>query len=181
MIHTKNIKEQPIPFSRPIIQAILAGTERLHRALAKSNISSLLNNTDTVELEMTPEQLEAQSKLAVIAYLQDSSVRLELRRKTHMTWASRTKGSFAFDLDNYYYRIAQPKPWYRVEKMRHIDGDYPEVANNAAYEKILSEREDFIEWLTDRTEYDNTNIDSRDCRKDRMLWLIENQRQVNLL
>src|SRR5690242_10761508 len=63
--------------------------------------------------EITNAELEEQSKQAVIAYLQDSSVRLERCDKESMIWEIR-KSYGVFDFSYSYYRIAQPKPCYRV-------------------------------------------------------------------
>ena len=67
---------------------------------------------------MTPEQLDKQSRAAVIAYLRDSSVRLEYRYKDNDQWIK--SNDMFFNLDQRYFRIAQPKSWYRVAQV--IDG-----------------------------------------------------------
>lgn len=106
---------------------------------------------------MTPEQLEQQSREAVIAYLQDSSVRLEFKMKCNEKWLPvLTVGYFNFA--NYYYRILQPKPWYRVAlfKSRTMSVD------NEEEEEYYRQSLNFIKWLTERIEYsyeDNKSIE----------------------
>lgn len=62
---------------------------------------------------MTSEQLEAQSRAAVIAQINDPNVKIEYCHKEKETW--HTKDSYpAFDLNAYHYRIAKRRKWYRV-------------------------------------------------------------------
>lgn len=104
-------------------------------------------------MDMTPAQLEQQSRDAVCAYLQDSSVRLETIRKYMMekfTWSERPYEYLLFNLADFYYRIAQPKPWFRV-------GLYKSgivIAETEAEESDYVDCSYFIKWLTDRVEYD---------------------------
>ena len=100
---------------------------------------------------MTHAQLEQQSRDAVIAYLQDSSVRLELSLNGNY-WSDKTTKVGYFDLDVFYYRIAQPKPWYRVALFK--DGTTTN-ADNSREESKISNHSYFVKWLTDRIEYDN--------------------------
>ena len=99
---------------------------------------------------MTPAQLEQQSRDAVIAYLQDSSVKLELSLEGNY-WSDKTSKSGYFDLDLFYYRIAQPKPWYRVALY-----DYgPDTVIDEQTEQMTTELTGFIKWLTEREYYEN--------------------------
>lgn len=103
---------------------------------------------------MTPEQYERQSRDAVIAYLQDSSVSLEALFKRGVLpkdWIKKSN-SEVFDLGSFYYRIAQPKPWYRVSLMNYG----VEVVISEHGEEKHNNSSDFIKWLTDRIEYENS-------------------------
>ena len=105
---------------------------------------------------MTPEQLEQQSRDAVIAYLQDSSVKLEYRAKDEEDWFKNTNNDF--DLDYYYFRIAQPKPWYRVALMNY--GLILLSSTDSAYEGDVANCSRFIKWITERIEYSNEDKQS---------------------
>lgn len=94
------------------------------------------------------KQLEQQSRDAVIAYLQDSGVRLEYARKDSEQWYTKLDCP-AFDLSFYYYRIAHPKPWFRVALTKYGAG----VADNSEKENEIEHMEIFIKWLTDRIYY----------------------------
>lgn len=100
---------------------------------------------------MTPQELEEQSKKAVIAYLQDSSVRLECKPKLNNEWENNETDRFIMDI--YYYRIAQPKPWVRVALFK--DGGVETVHNSELAEKVVADYPQFVKWLTDRVEYTN--------------------------
>lgn len=102
-------------------------------------------------MNLTIEQLEKQSREAVIAYLQDSSVRLERKCLEYdNNWIVKND-SLIFDLKNNYYRIAQPKLWYRVALMEYG----VEVVISEHGEEKHNNSSDFIKWLTERIEYDN--------------------------
>lgn len=100
---------------------------------------------------MTPEQLEQQSREAVIAYLQDSSVPLDLRDKMRDKWFRKISNG-CFSLDTHYYRIAQSKPWYRVALLHT---GRTNTADNVLHEVNFEKNVSFVKWLTDRIEYDN--------------------------
>lgn len=97
----------------------------------------------------TSEQLEQQSHAAVIAYLQDSSVRLEKTHKYELVWSINCSETFYMCL--LYYRIAQPKPWYRVA----LFDDDVYTARNEKQENNMASCAGFIKWLTERIEYSN--------------------------
>lgn len=97
---------------------------------------------------MNAKQLEQQSKEAVIAYLQGRSVRVEYRYKDGNTWNEVT--SPLFDLTHRYYRIAQPKPWYRVALMAFGT----KSVDDENIESYLETNDCFIKWLTERIEYE---------------------------
>lgn len=99
---------------------------------------------------MTPAQLEQQSRDAVIAYLQDSSVKLEVRNKEYEGWFMLNVN--AFDLGKAYYRIAHPRSWYRVAL---TSSGRVEVVQHRDAELVLENARMFIKWLTERIPYDN--------------------------
>lgn len=99
---------------------------------------------------MTTEQLEQQSRDAVIAYLQDSSVRLEFcGKRKGCAWV--TNKDLNFDLNIFYYRIAQPNPWYRVA----LFNDGVVAATRDEEEEYYVKSKNFVKWLTNRIEYTN--------------------------
>jgi len=109
---------------------------------------------------MTPEQyqleaqcvLEKQSREAIIAHLTDPSVQLECCNKKRNSWGVKT-GNF-YDLDNFYYRIAKQKKWYRVAKMKFSNGEeYPEISCYCDASPV-DKMPGFIEWLDERKYYD---------------------------
>lgn len=104
---------------------------------------------------MTPAKLEQQSRDAVIAYLQDSSVRLEhaIKRADGVLEWRLEENHVSFYFDVCYYRIAPPKPWYRIALT--IRGPY--IISNAYHSKEhdIARNPEFIRWLTDRIEYTN--------------------------
>lgn len=97
---------------------------------------------------MTPEQLEAQSRAAIIAHLNDPSVQLEFKSKEVDKWLSlESRGEFY--TRDYYYRIVKPKKWYRVAKMN----SGTETADSKLQEYQLLNSPDFIEWLDEKKYY----------------------------
>lgn len=105
--------------------------------------------------KLTPEELYEQSRLAIIAYLQDHKIKLESYEKNSSAsgkWNLDTKHEKSFDLENFYYRIANAQPWYRVG----LTVDRKTVtADNEHQEKLLENGAGFVKWITERTEYDN--------------------------
>lgn len=107
--------------------------------------------------KQTNVELEEQSKQAVIAYLQDSNVRLEESIKNNIEWREKPDNGH-FNIKIYHYRIAQPKKWYRVSLLlRNSNRSKTEiiVVENENDEKYYSNLERFIKWLTDRIEYND--------------------------
>lgn len=97
------------------------------------------------------EQLEAQSREAIKAWCDDPSVQLEFTEKSHSnSWRS-YGGSNLFDMGYCYYRIAEPKKWYRVGQF--IDGSLIMVRKEAL-EKEVQDMTGFTEWLDERKYYD---------------------------
>ena len=106
--------------------------------------------------ELTPEQLEEQSKAAIIAYLQDSKIKLECAAKDSpysQKWNMDSEKGKLFDLENFYYRISNAKPWYRVGLT--VDGKTV-TADNEHQEELLESGNGFVKWITERIEYDHT-------------------------
>lgn len=104
------------------------------------------------EFIMTPEQLEQQSKDAVIAYLQDDTVKLDWVSKgmQHYSWS--TKSAYlVFDFDSY-YRISRLKTWYRVAEYK--SGETVTACGRWNNENEIEKHEHFSKWLTERIEYD---------------------------
>lgn len=99
---------------------------------------------------MTNDELEAQSRAAIIAHLTDPSVQLEYTDKSdpQEKWFSLVEN--AFYLDSYYYRIARPKKWYRVAK---LEGGTFSI-DSALEEKMVQDQLNFIKWLDERKYYD---------------------------
>lgn len=100
---------------------------------------------------MTPEQeqLEAQSRAAIIAHLTDPSVKLECKYKDGIEWQT-SYGPRTFDLVNCYYRIAKPKKFYRVGKFK--DG-LPFIIYEEG-EEYWQSQPNFEKWLDERKYYD---------------------------
>lgn len=97
----------------------------------------------------TQQELEAQSREAVIAQINDPNVKIEYCHKEKETW--HTKDSYpAFDLNTYHYRIAKPKKFYRVGKFK--DGT-PFIVYGES-EGHWQSHQDFEEWLDERKYYD---------------------------
>ena len=114
---------------------------------------------DNLTNESTPEQLEEQSKLAIIAYLEDSNISLESCEKDSpysQKWNVDSKKGKLFDLENFYYRISNARPWYRVGLT--VDGKTV-TADNDTQEELLQNGKGFVKWITERIEYDPTNTD----------------------
>jgi hypothetical protein len=106
--------------------------------------------------EFTPEQLEEQSKVAIIAHLQDGRIKLEYAEKNSPyseKWKVDSKNGKLFDLENFYYRISNAKPWYRVGLT--VDGKTV-TADNEHQEELLKSGNGFVKWITERIEYDHT-------------------------
>ncbi|PTQ75424.1 hypothetical protein [Nitrosomonas oligotropha] len=104
--------------------------------------------------ELTPNQLENQSKEAIIAYLKDCNIKLEyLEKDSPYTdkWKRDPKHGKVFDIENFYYRISNAKPWYRVGLT--VDGKTV-TADNDHQEELLEKGDGFVKWITERIEYD---------------------------
>lgn len=103
---------------------------------------------------MTPELLEAQSRAAIKAWCDDPSVQIEYKVPESDVWFVCNHYE-AFNLRAYHYRIAKPRKWYRVAKMKFENGEeYPEVACHCDASPI-EKMSGFIEWITiDRVYYD---------------------------
>jgi len=100
------------------------------------------------------EQLEAQSRAAIKAWCDDPSVQLEYCHKTYMDWMALIVRNPVFSLNNYHYRIAKPKKWYRVAKMKFSNGEeYPEISCYCDASPV-DKMSGFIEWLDERKYYD---------------------------
>lgn len=97
----------------------------------------------------TQQELEAQSREAVIAQINDPNVKIEYCHKEKETW--HTKYSYpAFDLNTYHYRIAKSRKFYRVGKNK--DG-LPFVIYGEG-EEYWQSQPNFEEWLDERKYYD---------------------------
>ena len=106
----------------------------------------------TTEYPLTPVGLEAQSRAAIKAWCDDPSVQLEYCDKSSLNWM--LKDHVSFNTDMYHYRIAKPKKWYRVAKMKFSNGDeYPEVACYCD-DSPIDKMHGFVEWLDERKYYD---------------------------
>ena len=105
--------------------------------------------------EITNAELEEQSKQAVIAYLQDSSVGLEFAIKNNQApnWKPCPVNIASFNLYEIYFRIAQPKPCYRVFECK--DGSLGVTCSKYDNEEVIENQYRFSRWLTDRLEYKN--------------------------
>lgn len=105
---------------------------------------------------MDNDQLEAQSRAAIIARLNDPSVQLEYKFKTNDAWSACKDDIKRFLLDAFDYRIAKPRKWYRVAKMRDVLDTEPytlQVTSEEDEEHLESDRA-FVEWLDERKYYD---------------------------
>ena len=92
---------------------------------------------------MTPEK--AKKLLPIIqAYAEGKPV--EFFSKYHACWMPVLNPTFVSD---YKWRIAPEKKWYRVA----LCNTCTVTADNEKAEKMCAEDEDFIRWLTPRTEY----------------------------
>lgn len=99
---------------------------------------------------MTPEQLEAQSRAAIKAWCDDPGVQLEIMRKEGDEWVHKETYCW-FDLDEYYYRIAKPKKWYRVAL---YESGRLGIAESEREEKSIQGFDGFVRWLDERKYYD---------------------------
>ena len=105
--------------------------------------------------ELTQEKLEEQSIEAIIVCLQNSETKLEHLEKESPysdTWKEDSKNGKVFDLEKFYYRISNAKPWYRVGTT--LDKKTV-TADNEHQEKILENGNGFVKWITERIEYDH--------------------------
>lgn len=97
------------------------------------------------------EQLEAQSREAIKAWLDDPSVLLESTPiDAPEAWGLKIYSRDAFDTRYYYYRIAKPRKFYRVGKNK--DG-LPFVIYGEG-EEYWQSQPNFEEWLDERKYYD---------------------------
>lgn len=100
---------------------------------------------------MTLEELDKQSREAVIAFLERKVDKLELRRITpdnySLEWKDKVDGD-VFNLECFYYRV---KKQYRVSLFS--DGKTLSV-DNEHQEKYVSEHSMFVKWLTDWIRYE---------------------------
>jgi len=110
----------------------------------------------------TVEELNEQSRLAVIAYLQDTeNVKLEFAvmsdKHSNMFW---TESNGKVNMIRCYYRIAPKKLWYRVALTFDGENYYTMSATTAIQQSNIESRADFIKWLTPNKVYfsleDNT-------------------------
>ena len=99
---------------------------------------------------ITTEQLEAQSRVAIKAWCDDPSVQLEFSGKIEESWLPKNQQIGAFDIRYYHYRIAKPRKWYRVAKLKEGTA----TADNENQEKFTEGSRCFIEWLDERRYYD---------------------------
>lgn len=97
------------------------------------------------------EQLEAQSRAAIIARLNDPSVQLEYKFKTNDAWSACKDDIKRFLLDAFDYRIAKPRKFYRVGE--DINGRIV-LARNDFQEDRVEAQPEFKQWLDERKYYD---------------------------
>lgn len=98
----------------------------------------------------TVEELEEQSRLAVIAYLSNTeSVSLEFTLIAHnpdnMKWL---KSNGIVDMHHCYYRIAPKKLWYKVALCCRGGNYYTATVDSDGQILQCEIRNDFIRWLT---------------------------------
>lgn len=107
-------------------------------------------------MSKTIDQLEAQSRAAIKAWCDDPSVQLEFSGKIEESWLPKNQRIGAFDTRYYHYRIAKPRKWYRVAKMRDVLDTEPYTlqATSEEDEEHLESDRAFVEWLDERKYYD---------------------------